>query len=123
FGSGRVVGFNHAGNYMGFPVLSNAPIQQLYVNGARWAGRIQENRPPVANPGTYGTIEATGARTPVVLDGGASYDPDGDTITAYRWSEGSTPLGTGMTLSVNLSVGTHPITLTVTDPAGAIGSA
>jgi hypothetical protein len=123
FGNGRVVGFNHAGNYMGFPVLSNAPIQQLYVNGARWAGRIQENRPPVANPGTYGTIEATGARTPVVLDGGASYDPDGDTITAYRWSEGSTPLGTGMTLSVNLSVGTHPITLTVTDPAGAIGSA
>jgi hypothetical protein len=128
FGSGRVVGFNHAGNYrpredVSFDVLSNAHIQRLYVNGARWAGRIQENRPPVANPGSYGVIEATGTSTPVALDGGASYDPDGDQIMQYRWSEGGTPLGTGLTLGVNLSLGIHPITLTVIDPAGLSGSA
>src|SRR5262249_55480233 len=121
-GNGRIVGFSHAGNYGGYPVLSLAAIQQLYLSGSRWAGRM-ENRPPVADPGSYGTIEATAAQTSVALNGGASHDPDGDAIVEYRWSEGSTPLGTGMTLPVYLTVGTHSITLTVTDAGGLSGSA
>jgi uncharacterized membrane protein len=42
FGAGRVVGFNHAGNYQifnGTDTLANPNIQQLYVNGVEWACR------------------------------------------------------------------------------------
>ncbi len=37
FGAGRVVGFNHAGNYDSLPVLADPNIQQLYINGVEWA--------------------------------------------------------------------------------------
>jgi hypothetical protein len=40
------------------------------------------------------------------------------TINSYSWAEGSTPLGTGSTLSVSLAAGSHTITLTVTDTGG-----
>jgi hypothetical protein len=62
--------------------------------------------------------EATGRTTTVTLDGAGSSDPDGDKLT-YRWEEGNTTLGTGVTLSRGFSVGSHTLTLTVTDPRGA----
>ncbi len=37
-GLGRVVGFSHAGNFGGAATLSDPNVQQLYVDGARWAG-------------------------------------------------------------------------------------
>ena len=42
FGLGRIVGFKHAGNYelsSGFNTLSDANVQQLYINAVQWAGR------------------------------------------------------------------------------------
>ncbi len=39
FGLGRIVGFKHAGNYEeanGFNTLSDANVQQLYINAVRW---------------------------------------------------------------------------------------
>ena len=42
FGLGRIVGFHHAGNYdLGgpFSTLSDANVQQLYINAVRWTGR------------------------------------------------------------------------------------
>ncbi len=38
FGAGRVVNFSHSGNWSGQPALSDANIQQLYVNAAKWNG-------------------------------------------------------------------------------------
>jgi len=79
--------------------------------------------PPVANAGPDQTVECTGnSQAPVRLDGSASADPNND-ITLYEWFEhfgaaDQVLLGTGQTLTVNLAVGDHTITLRVTDATG-----
>lgn len=73
--------------------------------------------PPTAIAGADQTVECAGATTPVSLDGSASTAGSGS-INSYTWSEGSTTLGTGATLSVSLPAGSHNITLTVTDTGG-----
>lgn len=72
---------------------------------------------PTANAGADQTVECAGATTAVNLDGSASTAGSG-TINSYSWAEGATALGTGAMLSVNLPVGVHTITLTVTDTGG-----
>jgi hypothetical protein len=72
---------------------------------------------PTANAGADQTVECAGATTAVNLDGSASTAGSGS-INSYSWAEGSTPLGTGAMLTVNLPTGTHTITLTVTDTGG-----
>jgi len=79
------------------------------------------NHAPVADAGADQSKEATGSTTSVHLDGSHSSDPDGDSLT-YEWKEGSTVLGTGMTLSHSFSVGVHTLTLTVMDPSNASAS-
>jgi hypothetical protein len=81
----------------------------------------EPNAAPVANAGANQTIEATGPSTPVTLNGSASSDPDGDTIT-YSWKEGATVLGTTAIVNTSLPLGTHTIVLKVTDPYGATSS-
>jgi DNA-binding beta-propeller fold protein YncE len=72
---------------------------------------------PTANAGADQAVECAGATTAVNLDGSASTAGSG-TINSYSWAEGATPLGTGAMLTVNLPVGVHTITLTVTDTGG-----
>ncbi len=57
----------------------------------------------------------------VDLDASTSSDPDG-TVVSYAWTIGSTDL-TGVTANVVLTVGTHTVTLVVTDDEGATDSA
>jgi uncharacterized delta-60 repeat protein len=76
------------------------------------------NRPPTANAGADQTTECQGVLTNVTLDGAASSDPDGNSLT-YEWREGTILLGTGEIVAANLSRGTHTITLTVTDTGNA----
>jgi hypothetical protein len=77
------------------------------------------NQPPTADAGPDQTVECAGGSTSVTLNGTGSTDPDaGDTLT-YVWTEGVTPIATGANPTVNLSVGSHTITLTVTDSYGA----
>jgi uncharacterized repeat protein (TIGR01451 family) len=76
------------------------------------------NRPPVANAGVDQTAECSGGQGSVTLNGSASSDPDGDTPLTYEWFEGGNPLGTGQTRNVTLPLGSHVITLKVTDPSG-----
>ena len=57
----------------------------------------------------------------VTLSGSGSSDPDG-TITSYVWLEGGSQIATGVSPTINLGVGTHTITLIVTDNDGATAS-
>ena len=50
-----------------------------------------------------------------------SFDPDG-TIQAYEWKEGGNVLGSAVILDHEFSIGTHTVSLTVTDDKGATDS-
>ncbi len=77
------------------------------------------NLAPVANAGVDQIVTQG---TSVTLDAGASSDSDG-TISSYSWAEGSTILSTNSSFNKSdFSVGTHTITLTVTDDDGATSS-
>ena len=92
-----------------------------------------DNRPPTASAGAGATIECTSpAGATAHLDGTASSDPDStadvNDIVLYEWFEnfghkGETFLGTGSKLDSTLSLGTHEITLQVTDSVGQTATA
>jgi hypothetical protein len=83
------------------------------------------NTPPLANAGIDQTVSgAPGLLTPVLLDGSASTDHDGDTLT-YTWTEGSTVIATALgtaSASVGFTIGHHVVTLTVSDAALGVSS-
>jgi subtilisin family serine protease/subtilase family serine protease len=77
------------------------------------------NLPPLADAGADQAVpdnDRNGTEL-VTLDGSASSDRDGSIVT-YEWREGTTPIATGATSAVWLSVGTHTLTLEVTDDDG-----
>ena len=78
------------------------------------------NAPPSANAGADQTVtDSDGNGTQAVtLNGAASSDSDG-TIVSYVWREGASTMATGVSPTVSLSVGTHTLTLQVTDDDGA----
>ncbi|MDX1679881.1 MAG: malectin domain-containing carbohydrate-binding protein, partial [Akkermansiaceae bacterium] len=78
------------------------------------------NTAPTANAGPSQTVTDSDGDgfADVSLDGSGSTDADG-TIAEYVWSEGTTQIATGVNPVVTLAVGTHTITLTVTDDSGA----
>jgi len=93
---------------------------------------ILPNQAPVADAGMDIEIDCDPASeegNPVTLDGSASTDPDSspdtnDDIVSFEWFEdyqgpAETLLGEGETLDVAFEVGTHVITLVVTDSEGA----
>jgi len=94
------------------------PVRTVTVTGLV----VSNNLPPTANAGPDFVVndpDGSGAES-VTLDGSASADRDG-TITNYTWREGSTVLANGAspTVSVPLTLGSHTITLTVTDDDSA----
>ena len=74
------------------------------------------NRPPVADASaTVGEVVSVNRVDAVVtLDGSRSSDPDNDAL-GYTWSAGGAELASGSPASVTLAVGTHELTLTVSD--------
>jgi PKD repeat protein len=74
------------------------------------------NTPPTANPGTtYTSTEGS----PILFDGSASHDPDGDNLT-YNWAFGDNTTDTGRQIHhTYLQEGTYCVALTVHDPFGA----
>src|SRR5262249_42180630 len=81
------------------------------------------NLRPIANAGADQTLTDTNGDgvESVALDGSASSDPDGS-IVSYEWREGSTVLSVAASPSIFLTVGTHTLTLQVTDDHGATGT-
>jgi hypothetical protein len=78
---------------------------------------------PTANAGPDFVAQCAGpSGASVTLNGSASHDPDG-TITAYEWrSSAGVLLATGVSPTITLPLGTHAITLKVTDNSGRTGS-
>ena len=72
------------------------------------------NRPPTAEAGNNQTVTAAANGFANVTLAGSGTDPDGNSLT-FAWSEGVTPIATGATPTVSLNVGTHVLTLTVSD--------
>ncbi len=84
---------------------------------------VNPNQAPVADAGLDQTVsdgDGDGVES-VTLDGSGSYDPDG-TIASYEWTEGAIVLGTTASITVSLALGTHTITLLVTDNVGGTGT-
>ncbi|QDV26785.1 Calx-beta domain-containing protein [Aureliella helgolandensis] len=83
---------------------------------------IHANQGPTANAGgDQNVFDADNSGSQAVTLVGSGNDNDG-TIAAYQWTEGTTTLGNTATISPNLSIGTHMLTLTVTDNGGATAS-
>jgi hypothetical protein len=81
------------------------------------------NQPPVANAGddqTVYDVDGNGKEA-VTLDGSGSSDLDGS-IVSYNWKEGETLLSTDALFTSDFEVGTHTVTLTVTDDDRASAS-
>jgi hypothetical protein len=90
---------------------------------------LELDEPPLASAGNDQTDECTGPDgAQVTLDGSGSTDPDStagtnDDIVLFEWIEdfglpSEVLLGTGETLVTTLALGSHAITLRVTDSAG-----
>lgn len=74
----------------------------------------RSNRPPTADAGPYQTVSVgSDCTAAVTLDGNGSYDPDEDPLT-YEWSWDSDTVS-GVNPTITLPLGTHTITLTVSD--------
>ena len=83
---------------------------------------VAPNAAPVASAGADQAVGVKGkAETaPVTLNASASFDTDG-TIVSYQWLENGLQIATGRTVTVNLGVGSHTVTLRVTDDDQASG--
>jgi hypothetical protein len=98
FGAGRVVGFHNSTNYAGGTALSDAELQQLFIDGVRWAARVGDGSPGGANPVTItvtnvaptGTMTTSGPYTevaPVTFTFSNVTDPSPvDTAAGFRYS-------------------------------------
>jgi len=79
--------------------------------------RTAVNAAPVADAGPDQTVECSGSDgTPVTLDGSGSSDPNDD-LLSYTWT-GPFGIKMGKTVTVELPLGMHTITLTVEDGRG-----
>jgi hypothetical protein len=80
------------------------------------------NNPPTADAGSDSTWTDTDGDGGVMVPlSGSGSDPDGDALT-YQWFEGATLLASTAAPSVWFTVGTHTVTLEVTDTRGASGT-
>lgn len=84
----------------------------------------EQNALPLAIPGDGFEVvdeDGDGLET-VTVDGSSSADPDGK-IVSYRWTRGNRWLSNEAVALIELPIGTHRLTLTVTDDQGATASA
>jgi hypothetical protein len=100
-----------------FSAQSIARIRDTLANAANRKHLVDAGCPPDANAGTDITAECTGSSTTQVqLDGSASSDPDGNTIT-YKWSATGVTFdnATAQKPKGGFIIGTTTVQLIVTD--------
>jgi len=91
-------------------------------------GETPTNMPPVADAGPDQLVEATSSDgASITLDGSGSTDPDStpgtnNDIEFFDWYEGATLLGSGETINYTFPLGSHTVTLVVTDFLGETDS-
>ena len=95
---------NDAGQIVGFGFFNDEFAWFLFTP-------VSANNVPVADAGPDQTVECS---TLTHLDGNGSTDDDNDALT-YQWRNGETVLGNSAVLDVLLPLGTHTLTLVVTD--------
>ncbi len=100
--------------------LSDQEVKELYKS-AGFTHCPGENQIPTANAGPDQTVELTSCGgAAVALDGSASSDPDGDSLTyAWTWPGGS---ASGPTPVVTLPYGDTTVTLSVDDGKGGVAT-
>lgn len=118
--SGRTIPLSHTYSTGGEYVLT---VTVTDDDGGSDTGTIEVrvNTAPVAIAAASSeVVECTApSGTPVQLDGSGSSDADGDPL-AYLWTNASgQTIGTTASPTVTLPVGTHVLTVRVTDPSGA----
>lgn len=126
-GSPSALGFGFAlastanlGGDAGSDLLIGEPAEAS-ESGAVHLALIAANRPPTADAGAAVTAECTGpGGTNVTLDGSASSDPDGDTLS-YEWRDAaSVVVGTAAVVTITVPLGSHPFTLKISDGFGGV---
>ena len=101
---------------------STPGVSQVFFS--RLAVGTVANQPPVANAGVDQTIACSAPNgSSITLNGSQSSDPDGDALTFVWTNETGTIVGTTAIVQVNVGVGAHTFTLTVTDPGGLSSTA
>jgi len=113
----------------GYPTVTRENVVDVSADDCLEELDVYLQPPPSTDAGEDQTVECSsfdGAT--VTLDGSGSTDPDStpgtnDDIVTFEWFEdygtsGETMLGAGETLMVLLSLGSHTITLRVTDQFG-----
>lgn len=97
-------------------------VTSKYNSGAAYV-YVVTNHPPVANAGPDQTLEATSPSGALAtLDGSASTDLDGDTLS-FAWVDAaSQPVGTTPMVDLTVPAGSHTFTLTVNDGQGGTSS-
>ncbi len=81
------------------------------------------NRPPTADAGSYGPFEATSPAGASVTLVGSGSDPDTGNSLTFVWRKGAGTIGHTATLTIVLPIGTHDLTLTVSDNHGLSATA
>ncbi len=101
-------------------ILSTADTQSIKIPSIN-----PNNNPPTALAETIGLqVEARRAGGTIVrLDGTDSSDPDIDDPLSFKWSDNNQVISTARVSDRNLSIGSHTISLVVTDGNGASSSA
>jgi len=127
-GSDRVTGdqFGSSVAVGGETIVVGAIFDDIGANadqGSVYVFDADVNDPPVANAGADQTVECTShAGAQVTLDGSASSDPDGDTLS-FEWHDAEgTLVGTEAQVMLTLPLGSHTFTLTVDDGNGGTAS-
>jgi hypothetical protein len=116
----------HIFSVMFSPSCANPPDVSCTWPAVLWTHDLLEiqgrmNHNPVAEAGPDQTIQAGENCSAIVnLNGTGSTDPDGDALT-FTWT-GDFGTAKGMTSSITLQLGSHPVTLSVDDGNGGTGT-
>lgn len=111
-----------AGTYaLDFDVICDPECEGESRRVTTIVGGLNSSPMAVAGPDLTITDYDNNGTESLTLNGMDSYDPDND-IVSYQWYEGSTLLASGISPTTSFGVGSHTVTLTVTDEAGNTGS-